>query len=225
VDLAAPVSQYCERLGPGLLAEPLNALSNAAFLAAGTWLLYSLRQRSEVPWYAKLLAALIVAIGLGSLSFHTFANQGTQILDVLFIALFIHFYVACFCRYFLRWPWHYAWLGAPAFVAFDFAVRRPLPAHAFNGSADYLSALLGLGAMALYLYVRRDRAVRYLAAAAAVFSVSLVLRTGDRAWCAAFPIGTHWLWHCLNAVTLSLVCLSLAPAAADPDRATGPASS
>ena len=30
---------YCERLGPGFWAEPVNALSNGAFLVAGAFLL------------------------------------------------------------------------------------------------------------------------------------------------------------------------------------------
>jgi hypothetical protein len=209
MDLSAPVSQYCERLGPGLFAEPLNALSNLAFLMACAWLLASLRRDASAPWYARVLALLIGLIGLGSLSFHTFANQGTEILDVLFIALFIHFFVACFCRHFLCWSWRYAWLGAPGFVAFDRLVKLPLAPHALNGSVDYLSALLGLALMALYLWYQGQAAARWLGAAAAVFLVSLTLRTGDRAWCLQLPIGTHWLWHCLNALTLTLVTLSL----------------
>ncbi|MBL6751152.1 MAG: hypothetical protein ISP90_11550 [Nevskia sp.] len=213
MDLAAPLSQYCERLGPGLLAEPFNAASNAAFLLACGWLLLALRQRGDAPWYARVLAALIGLIGLGSLSFHTFANRGTEILDVLFIALFIHFYVACFFRRFLGLRWGYAWLAAPGFVLFGLAVKAPLPAGALNGSVDYLPALFGLALMALYLAARRDPAARLLGAAAAVFVVSLALRTGDRAWCAALPLGTHWLWHSLNALTLSLVTLSLLPPA------------
>ena len=32
--LTDQVYAYCERLGPGLLAEPANALSNLAFAAA-----------------------------------------------------------------------------------------------------------------------------------------------------------------------------------------------
>jgi len=37
MDWFAPIDAYCERLGPGLLAEPLNALSNAAFFIAALW--------------------------------------------------------------------------------------------------------------------------------------------------------------------------------------------
>ena len=37
MDWMAPLDGYCERLGPGLWAEPLNFLSNAAFLVAAIW--------------------------------------------------------------------------------------------------------------------------------------------------------------------------------------------
>jgi len=38
-----------------------------------------------------------------------------------------------------------------------------------------------------------------------VFAVSLTLRTLDEPLCAALPVGTHYLWHVLNGVTLYLV--------------------
>lgn len=209
MDLRAPVDIYCERLGPGLFAEPLNAISNAGFLLAALLLLAHWRGREDVPWYARVLARMIFLIGLGSLSFHTFANQGTEILDVLFIALYIHFFVVCFFHHFLPLPWRYAWLAAPGFRLFGKLVTWPFAPGALNGSVDYLPALAGLLLMALYLWARRQPAARWLGGAAAIFLVSLALRTGDRAWCASLPIGTHWLWHCLNAATLALVSLSL----------------
>ncbi len=33
MDWLAPIDAYCERLGPGVWAEPVNALTNLAFLA------------------------------------------------------------------------------------------------------------------------------------------------------------------------------------------------
>ena len=36
-----PLNLYCERLGPGLWAEPLNAVSNAAFFIAAALLFSS----------------------------------------------------------------------------------------------------------------------------------------------------------------------------------------
>ena len=39
--------------------------------------------------------------------------------------------------------------------------------------------------------------------------VSLTLRTLDEPLCGAWPIGTHFLWHLLNAVTLWLVSAAI----------------
>jgi hypothetical protein len=211
MDLLAPVNNYCERLGPGLFAEPLNALSNVAFLFASAWLLLRLRRQPGSPWYARVLAGLIFAIGLGSLSFHTFANQGTEILDVLFIAIYIHFYVACFFRHFLLWPWWQAALTVPGFYVFGRVVSAPFGPAAFNGSIIYFPALAGLLLFATTQLVANRQGGRILALAAGVFVVSVTLRSEDQAWCTALPIGTHWIWHCLNAVTLTLVTLSLGP--------------
>ena len=41
-----------------------------------------------------------------------------------------------------------------------------------------------------------------LSLAALAFAISLTLRTVDIALCPAFPLGTHFAWHILNAVVL-----------------------
>ena len=208
IDFSAPVDLYCERLGPGLAAEPLNAVSNLAFLGAAAWLL--LRPgAAQRPLYARLLAAEIFLIGLASLSFHLFATVGTEILDVGFIALFIYTFIACFFRHFAGWPWWAALLTLPAYWLFSRLVTTAFAAHPLNGSVDYLPPHFALLLMAVWLLSTRRRCGIKLASAAGVFAVSLFLRTMDQAWCMSLPIGTHWLWHCLNAVTLLLVTLSL----------------
>lgn len=220
LDLSAPVDLYCERLGPGLFAEPLNALSNLAFLGASLWLL--LRPGADgSPWYGRVLAALIFLIGLGSLSFHLFATFGTEILDVLFIGLFIYFFVACFFRHFLGWPWWSVLLVLPGFIGFSKLVEMPFAKDALNGSVGYLPPIAALLLMALYLLATRKAGSGKLTAAAVIFLISLTLRTMDQAWCPSLPIGTHWLWHCLNALTLALATLSFdRPAAPAPTGAS-----
>jgi hypothetical protein len=208
INLGAPVDLYCERLTRGLFAEPLNGLSNLAFLGASAWLLLR-PEAGSGPWYARVLAAQIFLIGLASLSFHLFATSGTEILDVLFIGLFIYCFVGCYFRHFFSWPWWCAALALPGFAGFSQLIEMPFPAGALNGSVDYLPPLGALLLMALSLFAARRPGAGKLAAAALVFPVSLALRTMDRAWCLSLPIGTHWLWHCLNALTLTLVVLSL----------------
>jgi hypothetical protein len=55
----------CERIHDGLLAEPVNALSSLAYVAAGVWTWRRDRPRG----------AALVAVGLGSIAYH--ARGGT----------------------------------------------------------------------------------------------------------------------------------------------------
>ena len=74
----------------------------------------------------------------------------------------------------------------------------------------FRSALAALIVIGGFLDIRRNhQAGRMLLAAAAVFAVSLTLRTLDEPVCASFPAGTHFLWHLLNATVLFMVTRAL----------------
>ena len=82
------IDLYCERLEPGLWAEPLNALTNLAFLAAA-WASWSMVRHSATrSGEVTLLLVLMVAIGIGSGLFHTFATTWARLFDVVPILLF-----------------------------------------------------------------------------------------------------------------------------------------
>lgn len=196
---------YCERLGPGLWGEPLNAVTNAAFLIAAAILCTRRTPPSPVP--AWPLPALLAVVGLASLAFHTFATPVTAALDTLSIVAYVLVAVVLLARYGYGWRPGRAWLAAPAFVAFAVAVNAALALTVGEVLGGYLPALLGLAAFAGTLRSRP------LGVAAAVFAVSLVLRTLDEPLCDHVPIGTHWLWHCLNAVVLFLVATGVRTAA------------
>ena len=198
------VDIYCERLGPGLWAEPLNALSNLGFVLAGAWLLHRATQRGE-PQSVRVLSMLLLLIGLGSATFHTVATRWAEVLDVLFIGLFIYWFVACYLRHVWEAPWWIALLGMLGFYGFSQALSSQFEPGAFNGSVSYLPALAGLLIFGLLSGVKAGwRQARWLLSAAFVFAVSLVLRTLDMPWCQTWPPGTHWAWHLLNALTLGL---------------------
>ena len=186
------VDGYCERLGPGLLGEPLNAVSNAAFLLAAAYLI-GRRPRS------LLLPVLLAVVGLCSLAFHTFATPATGALDSLSILLFVLTGIVLLTRHGFGARASRAWLAAPAFIAFAVLVIVVVR----DALSGYLPALLALAGFAVGL---RDR---LLGAATAVFALSLTVRTLDEPLCSALPIGTHWLWHCLNAVVLTLVAVAV----------------
>ncbi len=68
------IDNYCERLGPGLWAEPLNALSNLSFLIAAFVAWRLLQRGAAVDGSHKILVLLIATIGIGSGLFHTYAT-------------------------------------------------------------------------------------------------------------------------------------------------------
>lgn len=202
------VDLYCERLHPGLWGEPLNAVTNLAFLLAA-WRLR--RQQAATPALAgadmAALPLLIASIGVASGLFHTLATRWAGALDSAFIALYLLAYVAVFAHRVGAMPWRLAWLAAPAFALFAAGVTAALGSlleGRARGIGLYLAAWGGLFVLAGWAATRGSPAWRTLALAAAVFAISLTLRQLDAPWCADWPMGTHFAWHLLNALTLWL---------------------
>lgn len=203
MDWFAPIDAYCERLGPGLLAEPLNALSNAAFFVAALWAARAALRRGVEPviW---ILIALVFVIGLGSLAFHTFANRWSALADVLPITLFIYGYLAFALRRFLALGWWKVAAGMAALFAVTFAAERIMPPGFLNGSGAYLPALVASVIVSLELLRHGHPAQLNVSLASTTLFLSLIFRTADQILCSAVPVGTHFIWHMLNGLVLAL---------------------
>lgn len=194
-----PVNFYCERASAAFWAEPVNALTNAGFLVAALAAFVEWRRAGgrDVPVLA--LIAVMVLIGLGSFAFHTLATRGAVYFDVIPIAVFIYGYLALALRRFLALGWLPTIATLVGYSALSRLLAHLTPPGALNGSIDYLPALAALLIMLGGVPVTVRRTV---ALAAAVFVISLAFRTVDRAVCGTFPLGTHFIWHLLNAVVL-----------------------
>lgn len=196
------IDLYCERLGPGLWAEPLNAVTNLAFIVAALLLAASIRRAEPaVRRDPAILAltALVFFIGLGSGLFHTFATTWAVLADVIPIALFILLYMYLALRRMVALPLWGCWLGVA--VVLLLTVVMPL-GFGFSVSTYgvALAAMLGVGGF--LHFGRRHPAGPRILVAAGLFALSLAFRTADLPLCAALPLGTHFLWHILNAAVL-----------------------
>ena len=200
---------YCERLGVSLLAEPANALSNLAFVAAAIalWRVQaSVTVRGRfIPADIRLLPPLVFLVALGSLLFHTLAVRWAALLDTLFILLYCCVFLYAFLRHAVRAPVLAALVIAAAFALISYESPNLFPKGALNGSTGYIPYLFGLLAISAWLAWHRAPAARALGLASVVFCVSLTLRTVDQELCARFPVGTHFLWHLLNGLLLWIV--------------------
>jgi Ceramidase len=206
----APIDSYCERPGIGLWAEPLNALTNGAFIAAALYAFVLWRRAGGRDWPALWLIAVTASVGIGSFLFHTFANRWSLLADVLPIAVFIYSYFLLSMRRYLRLGLIPAVATTVLFAIFNVSFSRLwlwiLPGMTLNGSVSYIPAalaLVGVGTLCLMMNVRQ--AGRALFSAACMFALSLFFRSIDGAVCSAVPAGTHFLWHLLNALVLGIL--------------------
>ncbi|UVF21372.1 hypothetical protein HPT29_009710 [Microvirga terrae] len=205
-----PIDSYCERLGPGFWAEPLNAASNVAFIAAALWALVLWRRAGARDGPALWLIIVTLIVGTGSFLFHTFANGWSLLADVLPIGVFIASYFLLAMRRYLNLGPAAAIPVTALFIAFDLAFDslwfRVLPGVSLNGSAGYVPAALALLIVGIAcLSLGAGAPGRALLAAACVFILSLSFRSFDAAICATMPAGTHFLWHALNAFVLFIL--------------------
>jgi peptidoglycan/LPS O-acetylase OafA/YrhL len=201
------VDIYCERTDASFWSEPINALTNLAFLfAAG--LLWS---RAQDQRALRLLAILIGLIGLGSFLFHTFGNRLTGLLDVFFIAAFI----VAFAYLLPRVSWHQTrWRAVGAMlIALIFIAGTTALVSSWRATLQWLPPGMYLGAwLILLIYAALSRrlgpsakvggsASNFLWLASSLFGVSMIARQLDMPLCSSTG-GLHWLWHLFNAAVL-----------------------
>ena len=195
------IDLYCERIDGSYWAEPLNAVTNAAFLVAAYVAFLAWRRSAQRDLPALVLIMNLVVIGVGSYLFHTHANRATIVMDVLPILIFILFYLGmAMRRYFMLALW-LSVLIAASYIPMS-AISVPVLGAIMGSSASYGPALLALVVIGILL-LRTDPATgRGLLIAAAVFTLSISFRMADQPICPAFAFGTHFIWHILNAVVL-----------------------
>lgn len=197
MDWTRAIDAYCERTDTSYWSEPVNAVTNLAFLIAGLvmW------RRSMGA--GRVLAAVLFVIGIGSWLFHTHATAWAAMADSLPILVFTLIYIFLANRDFWGWPAWTAALGAAAYVPYSMALTPVFEALPFFAISSFYWPLPTL--IFAYAFLLRGRApvlARNLAIGAAILCVSLTARSLDQTLCAAFPLGTHFLWHILNAVML-----------------------
>ena len=196
------VDLYCERVGDAFWAEPINALTNVAFLLAawGAWRLS--RRSSTLSPNVWLLIATMVAIGLGSFVFHTVATGWARVLDILPILVFQLLFLWLYGRRFIALTRPTCALLLAGYLAAAY-LGRQFP-EILNGSLIYAPAFFAMLALGIYHASTAHSGRFNLLAAASVFAASIVFRSIDNAACSTVPIGTHFLWHLANGAVVYL---------------------
>ncbi|WP_133489688.1 ceramidase domain-containing protein [Aliiroseovarius marinus] len=98
MDWFTPIDIYCERVSAAFWAEPLNAISNLAFILAALWGWIEAKRRDRLDPMTMVLILLAGMIGIGSFLFHTFANAWSSLADVIPIWTFVLLFVLAALR-------------------------------------------------------------------------------------------------------------------------------
>lgn len=193
------INAYCERLDATFWAEPINAVTNAAFLLAALWMW----PRCKGVPAARLLSAVLFAIGVGSFLFHTFATAWSSFADVVPIGLFILIYLFLANRDFVGLSTPASGFATALFLPYAAVVvfvTNLLPFFAISNF--YWSVPLLLVLYGLYLRNIVPDTARGMMLGAALLCVSISVRSVDGTFCAQIPFGTHFVWHVLNGLML-----------------------
>lgn len=197
------IDLYCERLSDGYFAEPVNALSNIAFLIAAFYAWRYSKKHSVRDLGTSLLIVLMVAIGIGSLSFHTFANKISQFADLAPIFIFQLLYLWLYAKtvWGFRWPLRLVLslaLLVCIFISSGFE-------QYLNGSVLYAPTLTVLFIISSYHTIKSKTGFSLATWSLIVFSLSLIFRTLDNDLCQTIRTGSHFLWHLLNGLVIYLM--------------------
>lgn len=206
--VATFIDGYCERNHqPDVLAEPLNLLTNIAFIIAAVMAFKSLKFFKLINakcWDIVLLSVLLAIIGFGSAAFHSYPNKKTVLMDVIPIAIFMHLYLFMFFKRVVGLNFLLSTTVLLSFIATGFVFQKTISPDTLNGTIMYVPAYSFLIIMVLILcFVKQSPLYLHLINTAVIWTFSLAFRTMDMQICThTHYIGTHFLWHLLNAIVL-----------------------
>lgn len=203
----------CERQQPdNMFAEPLNVLSSIGFFIAAFLIFNKCRNHPEIKNERKLdihvLNILMVAIGCGSIIFHMAPSHYTELLDITFIVIFINLFFFSFLVRIAKLKIYQIVVTYLAFTGSTHMLVSQFP-NAMNDSIAYLSSVFTVVFIAFYLRIKRRSGSSDFMLAAVLGLISLFFRSIDNYVCDQIRMGTHFMWHSLNAFVMYLLMKQL----------------
>jgi hypothetical protein len=222
-------SSDCERLGGGLLAQPVNAWSSLAFLVAGVWVLL-LATRAPARRVELVVYGIAVASNAaGGLLFHGWQSGGARwIHDMAILSVLV--FIAAFgaARRLDRGTTWTMWAFALALAVLG-AVLAVVPSATY-AVYGIVGVVAGLGeALEIHrelpdirregLPAERRALLGALAAVALGTTTFFVGRTGGALCDPASPMQWHAVWHVAAGAAMALYAagrIAPAPSASEP---------
>jgi hypothetical protein len=197
---------YCEQPIYQAFFEPINTITNLAFMIAGIVLFIQLKKRNILDVKGIYFSALLVIVGLGSFIWHLYRTDLTVMLDSIPIALFVlsylFFYILQMTKnWFLR-------IGLfLSFFGYMILLTKALSGLdnqwlLTNGGMQYLVALSFFVVLQIFNRYWYPGLIKPSFIVVLLFALSIFFRQTDLLVCEYIGFGTHFMWHILNGVVL-----------------------
>ena len=208
IDIFTKFPQYCEFVSNFWIHEPLNAITNFGFLIGAYFLYRFVKVNKCNIGLGAILISLMVILGLGSLAWHSYRVVPTLLLDEIPIYIFIIFTFYFLIQSLTRS--HKLTLTISFFSALIYyAIFAYVPGvNISNGVLKYVFALL-IFLILNVLIVKKFGSGYNFFLPLSIFILAIVFRIVDLYICPIFPVGTHFIWHILIALTMYFGSISI----------------
>jgi hypothetical protein len=200
---------YCERLTSGFLGEPINLLSSFLYIVAALTAWRNLTNSNNIKHknFLQLMCLLVALIGIGSALYHSYPNRTTLLLDALPIYVLLVSLLAFLVNKIVDSP---IFTVCIIFVYISTLLLGSLvwPELA-NGSVRHIITITFLSVVLSLLYKKFPVLIKKLFLILVLFIVSLIARSLDVMLCSSLTIGTHFIWHIINAFAVYLLLTTI----------------
>lgn len=192
---------YCETSSWLYMAQPWNTISNGLFFIIAFVLYYQIKQtdKAQDKSFTAVIAS-IALIGACSTFWHATMYPWALLVDIFGIIVFTIayiYYVGLKQLSFSFWQSTGTLIAVIALCVFAMKLTDGLPQR--SGAFIPLSLLFFVAAIKLWKNSKQNSL--YLIGAGGTMALAIVARVIDVSVCDYIPVGTHFLWHGLTAVT------------------------
>lgn len=202
--LGIPFPTYCER-GDSLefFAEPLNAISNLAFIFAGFGI-YRLLIKNRIQQIEyKIVLILILLVGFGSFLWHATRNSFTLLLDIVPTALTFTLITYIFLSKLMQ-NRLLALLIAMLLLPVRFFISSFAPTDIISSLIRNSIIFTTFLVLIVWSFKKHGRIAFEGLSVLVIYLLAISTRGIDLQVCPTFNIGTHFLWHIFNALAAYL---------------------
>jgi len=201
--------KYCERVSPEAWGEPINIVSNLAYLTVSILLVRLYQQQRNVvqrhDWDIRALIGLLFVIGLGSSLWHIYATNWALYFDAIPILTFINIYVLSCLYRIAGCSTTVTGILFLVYHVFNYGLQAIFEKDFLNGSIFYLPTWIFLVGITLFLKRNNVAVSRQYWWISVIFAIALFFRTVDFSVCDSFSVGTHFIWHIMSAYMMYLL--------------------